>query len=106
MSMLTQTYPTEILEMVRAALVDECGVAAEAVTDQVHLLDDLDIDSLDLLNASHRIEKDCGLKLPFREWLTLEYGPDEVVRSPFIVSEICAYIGRCSNASGVTVAGA
>jgi hypothetical protein len=46
------------------------------------------------LNASYRIEKECGQKLPFRDWLAIEYGPVEAACSPFRVSQILAFLVR------------
>ena len=82
----------DVLAVMRTALFEECGAEPDSVQPHVHLLDDLGIDSLDLLNASFRIETDCGVALPFREWLTLEYGDVAVSPSPFLVGEICRYV--------------
>lgn len=80
------------LILVRTALSEECGVEPDLVQMNTHLLNDLDIDSLDLLNASCRIETDCGVKLPFRDWLAVEYGDEPCETSPFLVSEVCRFL--------------
>ncbi|WP_421934769.1 phosphopantetheine-binding protein [Phenylobacterium sp.] len=84
----------DALDVVRTALAEECGTDPGLILPQVHLLNDLDIDSLDLLNTAFRIEKDCGVKLPFRAWLTTEYGDEPAEVSPFLVAEICDFIAR------------
>lgn len=80
------------LALIQTALSEECGVDVDLVRMQTHLLNDLDIDSLDLLNASCRIETDCGVKLPFRDWLTAEYGEEACQVSPFLVREVCRFL--------------
>jgi acyl carrier protein len=82
----------DTLDLIQKALFEECAVPAESLRPDTHLLKDLGIDSLDLLNASFRIEKDCGVKLPFRAWLELEYGDTPAEPSPFLVAEICRWL--------------
>ncbi|MFN7265813.1 MAG: phosphopantetheine-binding protein [Phenylobacterium sp.] len=84
------------LEVLRRALHEECHINPEDVTPQGHILNDLGIDSLDLLNAAFRLEKDTGVKVPFRDWLALEYGDQAPERSPFLVSEICGFLAAAS----------
>lgn len=82
----------DAISMLKRALFEECSVDPERVTAEVDLLDDLDIDSLDLLNATFRLEKDCGIKLPVKLWLADKYGDAAGPESPFIVRRICAYL--------------
>ncbi|MCA3501948.1 MAG: hypothetical protein IOD05_01520 [Rhodobacter sp.] len=82
------------LEMVRLALKEECNIDPATVNASSHLLNDLDIDSLDLLNATFRIEKMSGVKIPVRDWLTEEYGDAPPTVSKFLVSEIAAFLAR------------
>jgi acyl carrier protein len=93
----------DALEILRTALAEECGTDPALIHPQVHLLNDLEIDSLDLLNASFRIEKDCGVKLPFRDWLAAEYGDRPAAVSPFLVGEICGYLERSPGSSAATL---
>ncbi|MDP3745628.1 MAG: phosphopantetheine-binding protein [Phenylobacterium sp.] len=90
----------DTMKLIALALFEECGIEAERLTPEVHLLSDLGIDSLDLLNASFRIEKDCGVKLPFRDWLALEYGDTAPDRSPFLIREICDFLEAGRSAAG------
>jgi acyl carrier protein len=82
------------LDLVKKALQTECGVDPGTINEQTDLLNDLRVDSLDLLNASFLIEKDCGVALPVQEWLAEEYGENTTNVRRFTVSEICAYIDR------------
>lgn len=83
-----------MLDMLRRALEEECGVDPETVHENAHLLNDLDIDSLDLLNASFRLEKDCGVKLPVQRWLADEYGDQDSGESHFLVASLCRFLSR------------
>ena len=82
----------DTLDLLRSALHEECGVEPQTVTGGTHLLNDIDIDSLDLLRASYRIERTCGVKLPVQQWIALEYGDTAVEKSPFLAQEVCRYI--------------
>jgi acyl carrier protein len=80
-----------MLDLIKNALYEECGVDPEDVLPTVDLLKDLDIDSLDMLNAAFRIEKDCGVKLPLQAWLsTAEMNASET--GPFVVTELISYL--------------
>lgn len=82
----------EALDLIIVALREECGVEVDAGALDRHLLNDLDIDSLDLLNATFRIEKDCGVKLPVQAWIAKEYGDEAVVQSPFVLQHLRAFL--------------
>ena len=82
----------ESIEIVRRALQEECGLDASRVTAKAHLLDDLEVDSLDLLNACFRIEKVTGTKLPVQDWIDAEYKGQKPAESPFLVETICKYL--------------
>ncbi len=87
----------DTLELLRSALLEECGVEPGTVAGSTHLLNDLDIDSLDLLRASYRIERTCGVKLPVQQWIALEYGDTPAEKSPFLAEEVCRYIEGAMN---------
>ena len=53
---------TALLDVVRLALSEECQIDPARVELHNHILDDLDIDSLDLLNAAFRLEKETGIR--------------------------------------------
>lgn len=82
------------LDTIRTILVAECGVDPQEVGPTTHLIDELGIDSLDLLNAAHRIERDLGITIPMEQWLREEYGEVAPVESPFVLSSICQYVDK------------
>lgn len=86
------------LELIREALAKECGVDPDRVSDETNLLEDLGLDSLDLLNASFVIESLTGTKLPIEAWIKDEYGEEVSAESWFVVASIRRYIdGKVSS---------
>lgn len=53
----------EIFVRLREILVDSFGLDAGAVTREAHLLEDLDLDSIDAIDLAVRLEEETGLKL-------------------------------------------
>ena len=84
----------DALDVIRNALHSECGLDPATISQDSDLLKDLGVDSLDLLNASYRIEKECGITLPVETWLQEEYGEAGAATRRFRVAEICAFIDR------------
>ncbi len=81
-----------IMVIVRSVLLEECGIKSEVVQREAHLIDDLGADSLDLLNASFRLEKELGVKIPIQAWLAAEYGDEPSAQSPFSVGQLCDFL--------------
>jgi acyl carrier protein len=82
----------DVLAIIKDALAEECSVDPDRIVPEAHLLEDLEIDSLDLLNATFRIEQDCGIKVPVQAWIELEYGETRPERSPFLISSLLAFL--------------
>ena len=84
----------DALDLIRNALHSECGLDPATINRDSDLLKDLGVDSLDLLNASYRIERECGITLPVETWLQEEYGEAGTPNRRFRVAEICAFIDQ------------
>jgi acyl carrier protein len=54
----------EIFDRVKASLVTQLGVDEGAVTDEASFQDDLDADSLDLVELIMELEDQFGIKIP------------------------------------------
>jgi acyl carrier protein len=80
------------IEQLRQILNQECGVPEHEVMEDTDLLEGLRVDSLDLLNASFRIEKDFSVKLPIQAWLSEHYGEQAPAENRFLIGYICRYI--------------
>lgn len=89
-----------LLDDIRSVLAAECGIDPQHVGPTTHLISDLSIDSLDLLNAAHRMERYFGVTIPMEEWLREEYDEDTPLESPFLVSRICLYIEQQTRGEG------
>ena len=53
----------EVLELIREHLADELEVDPDRITEQTHLRDDLDADSLDLYSLVQELEDTYGLTM-------------------------------------------
>ena len=54
----------EVFDRVKASLVAQLGVDEAAVTDEASFQDDLDADSLDLVELIMELEDQFGIKIP------------------------------------------
>lgn len=55
--------PDEVLALLRRLFVQEFEIPAEAVSPEAHLVDDLDLDSVDAVSLAARLEEETGLTL-------------------------------------------
>ncbi|MEI6447233.1 MAG: acyl carrier protein [Actinomycetes bacterium] len=62
----------QVIEAVRAHLVDELGVEPDAVKEQTRFREDLDADSLDLYTLLQELEDTHGIKIPDEEAASIE----------------------------------
>jgi len=85
---------SDVAARVKAIIVKQLSIDEAKVSDDASFVNDLGVDSLDLLNASYRIEKECGITLPVETWLQEEYGEAATPNRRFRVAEICAFIDQ------------
>ena len=62
----------ELIEAVRAHLVEELDVDPAAVTEATNFRDDLDADSLDLYTLLQELEDTQGIRIPDEEAVKIE----------------------------------
>lgn len=57
----------ELMERIKEIIADKLGVDIDEVTDDADLIDDLDADSLDLVDLAMAIEDEFGVTIPDEE---------------------------------------
>ncbi len=72
---------SEVIDKVRAIIVDQLGVDAEEVTAQAAFVDDLGADSLDVVELVMAVEEEFELEIP-----------DEDAEKITNVTEVVSYI--------------
>ena len=55
-------------ETVADLLAEICEIPREQITPRTHVMNDLDVDSLDFLDTVFAIDKEFGIKVPIEEW--------------------------------------
>lgn len=68
----------QILDEVRAALEAEFGIPAHSVELETHLVDDLDLDSIDAVDLAARMEEGLGFTLREEELKSIRTVEDAV----------------------------
>jgi acyl carrier protein len=53
----------EVLEQLRAMMASEFGLSPRDIEPDAHLIDDLDLDSIDLVDLAVTLEDESGIKL-------------------------------------------
>jgi len=61
--------PPDVFEIVARTLVEECEVAREKITLESHVVDDLGLDSLAILDVCYALDVKLLIKIPFEEWV-------------------------------------
>lgn len=59
----TTPSPDDVLVTLRATMQSEFGLAPENIVPAAHLLDDLDLDSIDLVDLAVTLEDQSGIRL-------------------------------------------
>jgi acyl carrier protein len=77
----------EVLELVRRVLQAEFELDAAALDERTHLVDDLDLDSVDAVALSVRLEEEADLALTEEELKTMRTVGD-------VVSVVYGRLGR------------
>ena len=65
-------------EQIRDIVVEQLEVSPEAVKPEAHFFDDLDADSLDVVELTMRLEEDFGIEIPDEEAEKLQTVQDAV----------------------------
>jgi acyl carrier protein len=69
-----------------------CQIPRGTIGPDSHLLRDLGIDSLDLLDVGFGVDDAFGITLPLDQWLHAVHMKGPAADSYFVVGELCRYI--------------
>lgn len=68
----------EVLERLRSIMESEFGLPPERIQPSIHLIDDLDLDSIDLVDLAVTLEETSGIRLDEEELKTVMTVQDAV----------------------------
>ena len=71
-----------------------CDIERDKITPESHVTEDLNVDSLDFLDAVFNIDQDFGIKIPLEDW-TQNVNEGKVPGSHyFVLKNFCAEIDK------------
>ena len=73
-------------------IVRTCQVPRETIKPDSHLLHDLGIDSLELLDLGFALEDAFATQVPFEQWLRALHMKQEAAEQYFVMRALCASI--------------
>ncbi len=79
-------------EIVADIIVQSCHIPRETITADTHLLTDLGIDSLDLLDVLSAVDDAFGIRVPVEQWLHAVQMNATPAGQHFVMRELCASI--------------
>ena len=79
-------------DIVTDIIVQSCHIPREAITEDTHLLTDLGIDSLDLLDVVSAVDDAFGVRVPVEQWLHAMHMDAGPAGQQFVMRELCASI--------------
>lgn len=80
--------------MVADIIATTCHIPRETITPDSHLLHDLGIDSLDLLDVGFGIGDAFGITMPLDQWLHAVHMRTPAADRYFVLRELCCYIDQ------------
>jgi acyl carrier protein len=90
------------LDVVANIIVRNCSVPHSAITPSCHLLNDLGIDSLDLLDIGFAVDEAFGITMPLGQWLHEVHLKTARAERHFVMRELCAHVDSLVRAGGLT----
>jgi len=79
-------------DIVADIIVQSCHIPRETITEDTHLLTDLGIDSLDLLDVVSAIDDAVGVRVPVEQWLHAMHINAAPAGQHFVMRELCTNI--------------
>lgn len=85
---------TSTFETVANIIAEVCDVPRDAITPESHVTQDLNVDSLNFLDAVFSIDQKFGITIPLEDW-TQEVNEGKVRGSKyFVLANFCGEIDR------------
>jgi acyl carrier protein len=69
-----------------------CNIPGSAITPNCHLLNNLGIDSLELLDIGFAVDDAFGITLPLGNWLHATHLETAPTERYFVMNELCAHV--------------
>lgn len=92
-------------EMVADIIADVCDVPRESIKPESHVTQDLNVDSLNFLDAVFSIDQKFGITIPLEDW-TQEVNEGKARGSKyFVLANFCAEVDRLVAAKKTAAAG-
>ena len=85
---------TEVYERVASVLSDALAIRPEEITPGASIMDDLNAESIDLLDLRFRVERAFGIRITAEDLAAAFQGATDVsqFRAAFTVQSLCDYI--------------
>jgi acyl carrier protein len=80
-----------------------CNIPRSAITPDCHLLNDLGIDSLELLDLGFAVDDAFGITMPLGQWLHAEHLKTIPTERYFVMRELCAHVDNLILANGLGI---
>ena len=75
---------SDIAEKIKSVIAEQAEVKPEEVTETAKFIDDLGLDSLDMVELVMELEEECGIEIP-----------DEDAEKLTTVGEAISYVEKC-----------
>jgi acyl carrier protein len=87
-------------DIVADIIARNCSIPRNAITPGCHLLNDLGIDSLDLVDIGFAVDEAFGITMPLGQWLHETHLKSARAERYFVMRELCAHVDSLASAGG------
>ena len=81
-------------------IAETCDVPRDQIKPESHAIEDLGIDSLDMLDIAFAIDKAFGIKIPLEEWTQEVNDGKATTEQYFVLGNLCTQIDSLVSAKG------
>ena len=91
---------SQTFETVANIVAETCDIPRDTIKPDSHAIDDLGIDSLDMLDIGFAIDKAFGIKLPLEQWTQDVNDGKASTEQYFVLKNLCSRIDDLVAAKG------